>query len=196
MTEKKQDVLLENHEYDGITEYDNPMPLWWVLLFWATIIFSIVYAYYFMLGTGKSHVEEYEQEIALAKETYGPSEEESLKTEQGPSLEELVASAKDPEAVSRGSQIFTEKCVACHAVGGIGIIGPNLTDSHWIHGGDLLSIYNVVKNGVPEKGMIPWGAQMDQKEMVEVVAFIRSIQDTNKPGKEPQGELFEATSLD
>lgn len=191
---KYEDKVKEGHSYDGIDEYDNPMPGWWKNLFWATIVFSIFYCGYYMLGSGPSALDEYAaevEEIELAKAKV--SEE---KASSGVSLSSvLITASLDPTKVEAGKATFVGKCAACHGAQGQGVIGPNLTDAKWIHGGDLESIYRVVSEGVLEKGMIAWKGQLSDDQMAEVVAYIRSIQDTNVAGKAPEGEISSATEL-
>ena len=84
-----------------------------------------------------------------------------------------------------------EVCAACHGDKGQGGIGPNLTDAYWIHGGDVKSVFKVVKYGVLEKGMISWKDEMKPGEMQAVVSYIFTLQGTNPDGaKEPQGQLY------
>jgi len=193
-SEDKEDKIIDDHAYDGIQEYDNPMPRWWVNLFWATIIFSIGYCAYYMGGVGGTDAETYEQEMAsltAEREVNKPEEPEG-----GVDLgQRLLLAALSADAVSAGKTIFDTRCMPCHGDKGQGLIGPNFTDDNWIHGGSLEEIFHVVTVGVPEKGMIPWEGQLSEEERISVVAFIRSIQGTNVAGKAPEGEISEATPL-
>lgn len=195
MDKKKEDELLDDHNYDGIQEYDNPMPRWWVNLFWATIVFSVFYCIYYMLGFGPSHLDEYQQELSVASAKTAPSGDSSASEEQS-ILEQLVKGAKSEATIASGKSIFGAKCMMCHGDKAQGLIGPNLTDEQWIHGGSLEEIFHIVNVGVAEKGMIPWEGQLSLEERIAVVAFIRSIQGTNIPGKAPEGEIAAATSLE
>ena len=178
--------LLLDHDYDGIQELDHPLPRWWLSLFYATILFSILYAVHYMLGTGPSLREELAADMA---------EIEALKIVKtsaplaGTEDEILAAIATQPEKISLGKAVFTGKCAACHGDQGQGTIGPNLTDDHWLHGtGKASEIAATVRAGVPEKGMPPWGPVLSSDELLNVTAFIVSIRGTNPPGaKEPQG---------
>jgi cytochrome c oxidase cbb3-type subunit 3 len=98
---------------------------------------------------------------------------------------------KDSAKVKAGKDLFQVRCVACHGASGQGLIGPNLTDEYWLHGGKLTDISNTITNGVSDKGMPPWGPVMTADQIHSVVAFIRSIRGTNPSGaKAPQGELY------
>src|SRR5690606_39175958 len=119
------------HEYDGIQEYDNPMPRWWVNMFWATIVFSIVYAINIgPVGSGDGWIANYEQDMLAFRELY---------PEGAPLADaaQLAALAADPSALATGATVYGQMCAACHGAAGQGAIGPNLADDYWIHGAGL-----------------------------------------------------------
>lgn len=176
--------LLE-HEYDGIREYDNPLPGWWVWIFWGSFVFAIGYFFHYHLShKGESVMAAYESDERDAKARAGAEAIAQAATEE--SLKVVLA---DVTAVEKGKEIFVARCVLCHSDNGEGKIGPNLTDTRWIHGkGKLMDIYAVVDKGVDAKGMPAWGKQLSPVEVRQVVAFVGSIRNTNKPGKAPEGE--------
>ena len=192
--DKKEDKLIEGHTYDGIQEYDNPMPRWWVNLFWATIVFSIGYCGYYMTGIGQSDLERYREEVALAE-----AEKESTPAAENQTVvdigQRLIAAARSDDSIKAGKAVFDTRCMPCHGDKGQGLIGPNFTDNQWLHGGSMEEIFHIVNVGVPAKGMVPWEAQLSEEERINVVAFIRSIQGTNVTGKAPEGEVSEPTPL-
>ena len=97
-------------------------------------------------------------------------------------------------ALEAGEELFTGNCAACHAMDGGGGVGPNLTDEYWLHGGDIKSVFTVVKYGVVEKGMIPWQDQLSPEQMQQVSSYILSLQGTSPANpKAPQGEKYEPT---
>ena len=185
--ENKQDHLLE-HSYDGIQEFDNPMPRWWVYLFWATIIFSILYFFNVPgFGVGKGRIADYDRDIAAAA-----SADAKRKAAQpaGASGEQLTAMTKDASVVALGKQVFGQNCAACHRADAGGQIGPNLADDYWLHGGTLEQIHKTVVDGVLEKGMPPWGKVLKPNQLDAVVAYIYTLRGTNPPNpKAPQGDL-------
>ena len=185
--ENKQDHLLE-HSYDGIQEFDNPMPRWWVYLFWATIIFSILYFFNVPgFGVGKGRIADYDRDIAAAA-----SADAKRKAAQpaGASGEQLAAMTKDASVVALGKQVFGQNCAACHRADAGGQIGPNLADDYWLHGGTLEQIHKTVVDGVLEKGMPPWGKVLKPNQLDAVVAYIYTLRGTNPPNpKAPQGDL-------
>ena len=177
----EKDRLLD-HSYDGIQEYDNPMPRWWLLTFAGTIAFSVLYVINIgPVGSGKGRIANYEAEMAnfAASSPAGGA---------GPSGERLLAVKADQHEVEEGRNIFTKNCAACHRPDGGGLIGPNLTDDYWLHGAAITDVYNTVTNGVLEKGMPPWGKTLKPKQLEEVVAYVATLRGTNPPNpKPPQG---------
>jgi cytochrome c oxidase cbb3-type subunit 3 len=128
-----------------------------------------------------------------------PSSEETAKAADKKTdevdLALLESAAKDPKRIANGEDLYSKTCAACHGREAQGLIGPNLTDEYWLHGGDLMSIYETVYHGVPDKGCPTWSApgQYERDEIVDMVAFIDSIRGTNpdRP-KSPEGERYEA----
>jgi cytochrome c oxidase cbb3-type subunit 3 len=178
------DPPVRDHEYDGIKEYDNPLPRWWVNVFWATFVFSIGYVFHFHVSQHGENVEErYARELSEAREAEARRAVGDAVTEEG--LAKLMSNAA---LMQDAKQLFASRCVACHADRGQGSIGPNLTDDHWIHGrGALMDIHGIVKDGVLAKGMPAWGRQLTPIELGKVVAYVGSIRHTNVPGKSPEG---------
>lgn len=189
MSQLQNDPLLD-HEYDGIREYDNPMPGWWKALFVISIVFAIGYAFWLHGGGGGKTVhQEFEEEVAAARE---------LELKNAPpqlTEDELKAAIADPAVVDAGKVKFKEVCAVCHADNGEGKIGPNLTDKYWIHGkGAYTDIYQTIVKGVPEKGMPTWSKTLKAAELRALAAYVGSIRGTNVAGKEPQGEAVELGS--
>lgn len=183
MSDGDRDRLL-SHAYDGIEEYDNPLPGWWVWIFWATIIFSVGYWAYYQMGPGPSVVAVYEAEMreAAARQPVAPAAGTV-------SDQTLRALEKNAAAIAQGKAIFAGKCVPCHGDRGQGIVGPNLTDDYWIHGGRPSEIYRTITEGVPEKGMVPWKTQLSAEEIAAVSAYVLSLRGTKPPNaKPPEGQ--------
>ncbi len=181
-----EDPLMD-HAYDGIQEFDNPMPRWWVRIFWGTFFFSLAYLFHYWFGNGESIAESYDQEMEVVNAARA---KEAM--EQAVSEETLAQVLDDAASLSVGANVFTDKCVTCHLEKGQGSIGPNLTDNHWIHGkGQLMDIYNVVSEGIPAKGMPAWSRQLTPTELRQVVAYVGTLRGTNIEGKPPEGEPIE-----
>ncbi len=180
-TERPEQPL--GHEYDGIKEYDNPLPRWWVNMFWATFVLALGYVAYYASGRGPSVAEDYVAEVAAAREIEA---KQALGNEVN---EEALAKLAGNAALMQDARgIFQARCASCHKERGQGGIGPNLTDGYWIHGkGNLIDIYKVVNEGVQAKGMPTWGRQLTPIELAKVVAYVGTLRNTNFPGKAPEG---------
>lgn len=168
------------HEYDGILEADNHLPNWWLATFFGGILFAVVYWFiYEAWKFAPTAHGEYAAAMEAAAASGGEVTEELLG---------LVASSS--ERVAAGERTFTANCAACHGARGEGVIGPNLTDPNWIHGGGSTDIYATVRDGVTTAGMPAWGPVLGEREVQSVVAYLLSIRDTNVPGREAQGEIW------
>ena len=177
----KQDRLLE-HSYDGIQEYDNPMPRWWLLTFAGTILFAVLYVYNIgPIGNGDGRIADYEHEMRAFAAGHPAAS-------GGVSGDKLLAMVRDKEDVHEGGETFRKYCASCHRMDAGGLIGPNLTDTFWIHGGQITDIYKSVTTGVLEKGMPAWGTMLKPEEVEQVVAYVASLQGSNPANpKAPQG---------
>lgn len=189
MSTKPTDELLD-HEYDGIREFDNPIPAWWTWLWIGSMVFSLIYfVHYHVAETGQSVVASYEDEM----ERYAVIEaERRAEALANISEEVLTGYMKDAAMVSAGQAKFDEVCAACHGQKGEGLVGPNLTDEYWLHtDGSLMSIRSVIASGVLEKGMPAWEKMMSAEELAQLVAYVGTLRGTNVEGKEPEGEKVE-----
>jgi len=182
-----QDQLL-HHSYDGIQEFDNPMPRWWVYLFWATIVFSVLYWLNVPgFGIGKGQISDYDRDMAAAA---AAAAKQRAAEPAGASPEQRMAMTKDASVLALGKQTYTQNCAACHRADAGGQIGPNLTDDYWLHGGALEEMHKTVADGVLEKGMPPWGKVLKPAQLDAVVAYVYTLRGTTVPNpKAPQGEL-------
>lgn len=189
--EQEQDIML-NHDYDGIKELDNVLPPWWVYLFYACIVFAIVYLVRFEVYDDYNQKEEFEAEMAQADIEI----KEYLKTAPDLMDKESVTLLTDATSLAEGKVLFTTNCVACHRADGGGAIGPNLTDAYWILGGGIKNVFNtLMEGGRSGKGMISWKDQLKPTEMQKVASYVLSLQGSNpkdpKP-TEPEAVLYKA----
>ncbi|MBX9928628.1 MAG: c-type cytochrome [Gemmatimonadaceae bacterium] len=177
------DDRLLDHEYDGIREYDNPLPTWWKLLFYATIL--LVPLYYwdpFGIGVGPGSTKAYDAEVAQFAAEHP--------TTTGPTLsdEQFAALATDSRALADGKAVYTANCAVCHRADGGGQIGPNLTDDAWIHGATPAAIHTTISEGVLAKGMPNWGKLLAPEKVDAVTAYVISLKGSNPPNpKAPEG---------
>ena len=191
MNEHGQDPNAEHlleHSYDGIQEYDNPLPRWWVALFWLTIVLTPLYILYYHFGPGPLALDRYDAEMVAF---YDKQAEELLA--MGEITEAtLVGLTEDQSMMNSGKKLFQGKCATCHGMFGEGGIGPNLTDEYWLHGAQFMDIYRTVREGVPTKGMLAWERQLRPAELMAVSSYVGSLLGSEPPNpKEPQGEAFE-----
>jgi len=141
---------------------------------------------YHIVGSGQVMAEEYNAEVQAAS-----LEREALIKSGAFVNEETVTLMTDDSALDAGKTIFQNNCVACHAADGGGIVGPNLTDDYWIHGGGIKNVFKVIKYGVVEKGMIAWQTQLNPNQMQEVASYVWSLQGTTPANpKQPEGEIW------
>lgn len=179
------------HSYDGIEEYDNPLPGWWMGIFALTVIWAGVYYVGIsldLLPTYGVDLKREQQELAEVRFEYERSRPRLKVT---PTL--LAEAAADPIKAAEGQKVYQSNCASCHGDQGQGLIGPNLTDKFWMHGGDAVSIYNTIDKGVAANGMPPWGSILLPRQMVDVTAYLESVRNTNVPGgKKAEGTPYEA----
>lgn len=178
------------HEVDGIQEYDNKLPNWWLYTLYGTIGFAALYWYHYQAGGfGESPAQAYKTETdrVLA--------EQAAQIKVGAATPESLATlSNDPAAVALGKQVFGATCAACHRADGGGNVGPNLTDEFWLHGAAPDRIYKTIANGVPDKGMPAWQPQLGALKTQAVAAYVLGLRGTNVPGgKAPQGERASLT---
>jgi cytochrome c oxidase cbb3-type subunit 3 len=186
-TEKREEELELDEDYDGIKELDNPTPPWFNFIFYTTILVGILYILnYHVFKSGQLQDEEYITEVAESK-----AEVAAYLAKAGNLIDEnSVTLLTDKTALSNGEKMYQEKCAVCHLNDGGGSVGPNLTDAYWIHGGDVKYIFKTIKYGVAAKGMIAWQNTFTGKQIQELASYVKSLQGTTpaKP-KEAQGVL-------
>ena len=178
---EEADVLLD-HDYDGIKELDNVLPPWWVGLFYATIIFALVYLVRFHI------MDEYnqDQEFATEMQVADKAVEEYMKTAPDVMDKDKVTLLTDASAIAEGKTLFDTNCVACHKADAGGAIGPNLTDKFWINGGGIKNVFNtIMEGGRPGKGMIPWKDQIKPTQIQKIASYVLSLQGTNPKDAKP-----------
>lgn len=186
--EAEGEIILD-HNYDGIRELDNELPPWWVWMFYATIVFAVVYLLRFHVFNDYDQDLEYEQDVAAAQleiEEYKKTAKDLVDVK----TVELLTDASDLKA---GETIFTSNCVACHMADGGGGIGPNLTDEYWISGGGVKNVFNTVSEGGRDgKGMVAWKQILKPVEMAQVASYILTEINGKTPAnpKAAEGEIW------
>jgi cytochrome c oxidase cbb3-type subunit III len=182
---RQESDSLRAHEFDGIQEFDNKLPNWWLWILYGTIVFALAYWVFFhTLHVGKLPRESFRLEMVEAAEA-----QLARMSAGGLTDESLTLMATIPTKVAEGRKIFETYCIVCHGPQGQGLVGPNLTDNYWLHGAKPMDHYKVVTEGVPGKGMAAWGNQLGPTRVEAAVAYVLSIGGTNVPGKAPEGQL-------
>ena len=155
----RDQLLGHADECDGIEEYDNALPDWWLGLFWFTIIWAAAYALHYHVIADRSQEKALASELAAAEQRWPAS---AVTTE-------FVLT---PELAAAGHAVYQSNCSACHGPGLEGGIGPNLKDEAWIHGGQLEQVLHTVTAGVAAKGMPGWGPILGPEKVRQVTAYI------------------------
>jgi cytochrome c oxidase cbb3-type subunit 3 len=177
--------ILRPHTYDGIQEYDQTLPNWWLFTWYgAMVIFVIGWVGYYQLGFGMSD----EQKIDAAMAKIADFQKKELELIDD---DKLWRMSQDPKIVAAGAATYNTTCVACHAgdlsgqLAGVKLPGLPLNDQEWKHGGGPLQILTVVRKGSPDvtKGMPPWEPQLGLQRVVEAVAFVLSKHKQGDPVK-------------
>ncbi|MDN3724173.1 cbb3-type cytochrome c oxidase N-terminal domain-containing protein [Aequorivita sp. SDUM287046] len=183
----EQEIVLD-HNYDGIRELDNNLPPWWTWLFYISIVFAVVYFVYYEVFDGPSQLDEYEMELAQAKQDI----EEFKKNNKDLIDVNTVELLTEPSDLAAGEAVFVANCVACHKASGGGGIGPNLTDDYWILGGGIKNIFNTIsEGGRAGKGMVAWKTDLKPNEMAQVASYVLTLHGTNPVDpKEPEGDIW------
>jgi len=190
--EKEEDVLLD-HDYDGIKELDNALPPWWKYGFYITIVIGVFYLLRFHVWkTGPTPEQEYNTEMEMASKQL-----EDYRKKSGDMVDEKTVTMADAAGIAEGKTLFQTSCSPCHAPDGGGLVGPNLTDEYWIHGGTINDIFKTIKYGVPDKGMTPWEKTFSPLQIKNLSSYIKTLAGT-KPAtpKAPQGDLYTETKTE
>jgi cytochrome c oxidase cbb3-type subunit 3 len=165
---------LMDHEFDGIEEFDNPLPGWWYWMYVLSIIFGLGYlAYYPGLGNfeglgGWTQINQLEESQKIADERYGPI----FKQYREMSIDELV---ETPAALKMGRRLFVNNCAVCHGATGEGSLGfPNLTDEEWMWGSTDEDIVNSITHG-RNAGMAAWGEILGDDGVSDVTEYVMQL---------------------
>ena len=170
-----------DHVWDGdLQERNNPMPRWWLMLFYISIVFCFVY---FLLypGLGRfggvlawTGTDQYDAEMVSANERYGPM----YAAFAGREVPDL---AQDPKALALGHSLFVNNCTTCHGSDGRGAAGfPNLADDDWLYGGDPAAIVQTIMHG-RQGTMPPLGPALGDAGMDEVIAYVLTLSGREAP---------------
>jgi cytochrome c oxidase cbb3-type subunit 3 len=179
MTPPRDELL--DHEADGIREFDNALPRWWLYSFYATIVFAVVYMINFhvlptpLVGYASPEAE-YLAEMPATPAGAGLS---------APAVA-AVAALTDGPSLAKGQAIFasqTSLCQSCHRPDLGGLVGPNLTDELWLHGCTAGEVMHSISTGFPPRGMLPYGGgpKLSETELLQVASYVLSRRGSQPP---------------
>lgn len=184
-------VETTGHVWDGdLRENNNPLPGWWMKLFYGTIIFAIAYLLlYGGFGSykgylGWSETDEYAAELKAGEAQYGPLFQKYMAMD-------IPTVAKDPQALEIGERLFLNTCAQCHGSDAQGVRGfPNLTDSDWLYGGDPETILATLHDG--RNGFMPPMADAvgNADDVLNVANYVLSL--SGSPHDEAKAQLGKA----
>lgn len=185
--EEESSILLD-HDYDGIKELDNDLPPWWTKLFYACILFGVIYLAKYHLFGEQNQAQEFETEMAEAKLAV----EEYKKTAKDLIDSETVTLLTETADIASGKKVFEANCIACHRQDGGGTIGPNLTDENWILGGGIKNVFHTITEGGRDgKGMVAWKGTLKPSEIQQVASYVLSLKGSNpKDAKPAEGDIW------
>lgn len=184
---QKHDELLD-HEADGIREFDNALPRWWLYGFYFTIAFAIVYGVNYHLLPSPlfgqpGMIAEYQAEVLAA---------EAAAAARGPVRKTAAAAVAltDADSLAKGKAIFEgpeNVCASCHRPDLGGLVGPNLSDDFWLHGCSVQEVITSITAGYPLKGMLPFGTgkPLTDEQLVLVASYILSRRGGEAPNPKP-----------
>lgn len=163
MSKDTNRLLGHADEADGIEEYDNPLPDWWLGLFWFTIIWGIAYGVHYHFIGDRSQEGALAAEMAAAEERW-PAQAQAE-----------IQFAMSDAAVEAGAPVYAQNCAPCHAAAGEGLIGPSFLDDEWVHGGTASEVIAVIRNGVLDKGMVAWDGILSPEQINNVAAYVLDL---------------------
>jgi cytochrome c oxidase cbb3-type subunit III len=173
------------HSYDGIQEYDNPLPGWWKWLFVGTAVFSVFYAMYFHTGAAESR---------SVYAVYNAATAENLKQQFGklgelkPDNATMMTYVGDTAWLKVGESVFKQHCISCHGAQGGGLVGPNLCDVYWKNVKHIEDIATILEKGAGNGAMPAWKTRLHPNELVLVACYVASLRDSSPAkAKAPEG---------
>lgn len=160
MSKETNRLMGHADEADGIEEYDNPLPDWWLGLFWITIIWAVGYTVHYHFIADRSQEAALAAEIAAADERWPEQAQAEL------------AFTYSEDAATQGEQVYNQNCFPCHGMQMEGGIGPSFVDEEWIHGGQAANIVSIIQNGVLDKGMVAWQGILSPEQINNVASYV------------------------
>ena len=172
--------VLRDHTYDGIQEYDQKLPNWWLASWYIFIVLFVIYWFlYYQLDLFADDRERVKNAVAVIETKKATELEKLMSTLDNDVLWEM---SQNSQITSAGKATFDATCVACHGtdlsatLNGVKLPGEPLNDDTWKYGGSPMEVFTIVKSGSPDptKGMVAWEPALGPKKVAEVVAYIMS----------------------
>jgi len=168
---------VRGHAFDGIEEYDNPMPGWWKAIFWLTVAFSVPYFFYYEIGVGEGVDAAYQRDLGEFYEAQA-AKLGDLKPDEAT----IVALSHDPKMQLAGQALFRSNCAVCHGAsgGGNGVAGQYglvaIASFHQDRLRDMADgeIYNTITHG--KNTMLGYGSKIPVDDRWAIVAYVRALQ--------------------
>lgn len=179
---KGEEAQSMGHNWDGIEELNTPLPLWWLIMFWLTIIFSLGYLVVYpgigtYMGVLKSNIEEYAAEVKTANAKYEPLYAKYAAID-------IATLAKDDTAMRTGGRLFANNCAICHGSDARGARGfPNLVDNDWLYGGQAEQIKTTILAG-RNANMPAWIGVLGDAGVKDVTSYVLSLSGRKAPTQE------------
>jgi cytochrome c oxidase cbb3-type subunit 3 len=186
----KGEIVIREHVYDGIKEYDQKLPNWWLFTFYVAIAWFLAYwVLYYHAGAYQTDHEKLTARLGRIEQA---KQEQLAATLASLDNEILITKwAKDPAILANGEAVYTTTCTACHGanlsatmdVGGMKIPLPGLSliDGEWKFGGQPMDIFKLVNEGSPPESaghngarMQAWGQTLGPQKVAEVTAYVIS----------------------
>jgi cytochrome c oxidase cbb3-type subunit III len=176
-----RDDLLD-HDADGIREFDNDLPRWWLYGFYVTIVFSVLYLVNYhvlpspIVGLAGMEAEYRAEIVAAAPAPAAPT----------PAAAATLAALTDADSLATGQTIFTSQtslCSSCHRADLGGLVGPDLTDGRWLHGCTPSEVVRSIATGYPPRGMLPYGGgpKLSDDQLLQLASFVLSRRGSHPP---------------
>ena len=172
--------IIKQHSFDGIQEYDNDLPRWWLALLVLSVIWAGFYGFYYHVQGNPLGAEMLAVEVAAINE-------ERARHSTGPLPEELLRElSHNAERVAKGKALFNaNQCATCHGPEAAGLIGPNLRDDWWIYGSDMTTIVETITLGRLNGALPPQGKNLSSDEIHNLACFIADHNRSSKTSGKP-----------
>lgn len=170
--------IIKPHSFDGIQEYDNDLPRWWLALLVISVIWAAIYGFYYHIQGHPLGAQQLAAEIAAINE-------ERAKNSTGPLPEELLRElSHNAERIAKGKSLYAaNQCATCHGPEAVGLVGPNLRDEWWIYGSDMTTIVETITHGRLNGAMPPQGKNLSPDEIVNLACFVAEMNRNRASGK-------------